>query len=79
MGQFFAVTYVFIFLGDSISRRIAIYMSTPSLRRRLAHLGVAMALIGIGLYLESLAIAIVIPVGDLPRVLGKWYHLWSDS
>ncbi|CAE7806129.1 unnamed protein product [Symbiodinium sp. CCMP2456] len=61
-GQFFAVTYVFIFLGDSISRRIAIYMSTPSLRRRLAYLGVAMALIGIGLYLESLAIAIVIPV-----------------
>jgi len=61
-GQFFAVTYVFIFLGDSISRRIAIYISTPSLLRRLAYLGVAMALIGIGLYLESLAIAIVIPV-----------------
>ena len=61
-GQFFAITYVFIFLGDSISRRIAIFLSTPSLRRRLVYLGVAMALIGLGLYLESLAIAIIIPL-----------------
>ena len=61
-GQFFAVTYVFIFLGDSISRRIAIYLSTPSLFRRLVFLGMAMACIALGLYLESLAIAIIIPI-----------------
>ncbi|CAJ1348365.1 unnamed protein product [Effrenium voratum] len=61
-GQFFAITYIFIFLGDSISRRIAMYLATPSLARRLMYLGGAMALIIIGLYLESLAIAIVIPL-----------------
>ncbi|CAE7230370.1 unnamed protein product [Symbiodinium sp. CCMP2456] len=61
-GQFFAVTYFFIFLGDSISRRIAIYLSTPSLYRRLVFLGLAMACIALGLYLESLAIAIIIPI-----------------
>ncbi|CAK9015006.1 unnamed protein product [Durusdinium trenchii] len=61
-GQFFAITYIFIFLGDSISRRIAIYISTPSLRKRLALLGLAMGLIIAGLYLESLAIAIIIPL-----------------
>lgn len=56
------ITYIFIFLGDSISRRIAIYLSTPSLGKRLTALGLAMALIVAGLYLESLAIAILIPV-----------------
>lgn len=56
------ITYIFIFLGDSISRRIAIYISTPSLRKRLALLGLAMGLIIAGLYLESLAIAIIIPL-----------------
>lgn len=61
-GQFFAITYIFIFLGDSISRRIAIYLKTPSLRKRLACLGLAMAMIVVGLYLESLAIAIIIPI-----------------
>ena len=61
-GQFFAITYIFIFLGDSISRRIAIYLSTPSLRRRLVFLGLAMSCIALGLYLESLAIAIIIPL-----------------
>eukprot|EP00913_Durusdinium_trenchii_P033145 g31030.t1 len=61
-GQFFAITYIFIFLGDSISRRIAIYLSTPSLKKRLLYLGMAMVLIALGLYLESLAIAIIIPL-----------------
>ena len=61
-GQFFAVTYIFIFLGDSISRRIAIYISTPSLKKRLICLSVAMVLIVVGLCLESLAIAILIPI-----------------
>mmetsp|Transcript_47358 Transcript_47358/g.88607 ORF Transcript_47358/g.88607 Transcript_47358/m.88607 type:complete len:427 (-) Transcript_47358:336-1616(-) len=61
-GQFFAITYVFIFLGDSISRRIAIYLATPSLKKRLLFLGLAMAMIAGGLCLESLAIAIIIPL-----------------
>ena len=50
-GQFFAITYIFIFLGDSISRRIAIYLSTPSLKKRLLYLGMAMVLIALGLSL----------------------------
>lgn len=61
-GQFFAITYIFIFLGDSISRRIAIYISTPSVKKRLLFLSGAMLCIIAGLYLESLAIAILIPI-----------------
>eukprot|EP00438_Fugacium_kawagutii_P007310 Skav235704 [mRNA] locus=scaffold280:327233:328582:- [translate_table: standard] len=59
---FFAVTYIFIFLGDSISRRIAIYISTPSLNKRLACLGAAVVLIILGLFVESRAVAILIPL-----------------
>ena len=59
---FFAVTYIFTFLGDSISRRIAIYLKTPSLKRRLLFLSGAMTMTVTGLYLESLAIAIIIPL-----------------
>lgn len=61
-GLFFAITYGFTFLGDAISRWIAMYMSTPSVKKRLVFLSFALALIVAGLYLESLAIAILIPL-----------------
>jgi len=61
-GQFFAVTYVFIFLGDAISRRVAFRLSAPTTSRIYIYLGAAVILIIAGLALEGTAIALLIPI-----------------
>mmetsp|Transcript_37487 Transcript_37487/g.67809 ORF Transcript_37487/g.67809 Transcript_37487/m.67809 type:complete len:430 (+) Transcript_37487:67-1356(+) len=59
--QFFAVTYVFIFLGDAISRRVAFYLNCPTTSRIYLYLGASVIGIIAGLALEGTAIAAIIP------------------